>query len=252
MRQAKVIILLIYFAFPFFISCTKQSNETQAKDALSSIEEEIKEEKEGPSTQTYDELKAEIKASRNKFKETYTTANQQQKDSIILAAQRYVLDKYDQMFKAWYATPWTFEGHTSVPRQGTIACGYFVTTTMQDMGFNIPRFYWAQQAADYMTQKLSTDIKRFYNVPMSDVVKHIETKGEGLYLVGLDCHVGYIYYHNSKMNFVHSNYYKKSIGVMSEPLIGRNPLNDSKFKVIGKIMDKEMISNWISNKKYDK
>ncbi|WP_165021070.1 hypothetical protein [Dysgonomonas sp. ZJ279] len=38
--------------------------------------------------------------------------------------------------------------------------------------------------------------------------------------------------------------------VPSEPLIGRNPLNDSKYRVIGKIMDKEMVRNWILNTPY--
>jgi hypothetical protein len=85
---------------------------------------------------------------------------------------------------------------------------------------------------------------------MADVVSYIRTKGEGLYIVGLDCHVGYIYYRNGKMSFVHANYYRPKIGVMSELLIGYNPLNDSKYRVIGKIFDKEMVRNWILNTPY--
>lgn len=254
MKQQKHIIVLICLSYLFLVSCTKHNNKVQVEGTLSSVQEEVKEaeeEQESPA-QTYDELKSEIKNEQNKFSKTYSRANKQGKDSIILLAQQYVLNKCDDMFKAWYATPWTFEGHTKTPREGSIACGYFVTTTLQDMGFKIPRYYWAQQGADYMTYKLSKDVKRFHLVPMSDIVDYIKEKGEGLYLVGLDCHVGYIYYHNKKMNFVHSNYYKKSIGVMSEPLIGRNPLNDSKLKVIGKIMDNEMIVNWVSGKNYEK
>ena len=76
---------------------------------------------------------------------------------------------------------------------------------------------------------------------MKDVVDYIESNGEGLYIVGLDRHIGYIYYIGGKMTFVHANYYRPKIGVMSEPFIGRNPLNDSKYRVVGKILDQELV-----------
>ncbi|NDV77599.1 hypothetical protein D0T57_01250 [Dysgonomonas sp. 511] len=164
----------------------------------------------------------------------------------------YLLAISDDFFHSWYNTPWDFNGHTRTPQNGAIACGYFISTTLQDMGFNIPRIKWAQQASEYMVKKLSAekDIKRFHKSPMSEVVDYLKQKGEGLYIVGLDCHVGYIYYRDGKMSFVHSNYYKPKTGVMSEPLIGRNPLNDSKYKIIGKIFDREMVLNWVLNTRY--
>ena len=85
---------------------------------------------------------------------------------------------------------------------------------------------------------------------MADVIKSIKERGEGLYLVGLDCHVGYIYYLNGKMSFVHASYYHPETGVMSEEPIGRNPLNDSAYRVIGKLFNKEMVLNWILETAY--
>lgn len=198
----------------------------------------------------YPELKKEAQEKRDAFKITYNKSNRQKQDSIITEAQKYLLTVSDDFFRAWYNTPWTFHGHSQTPKEGSIACGYFVTTTLRDMGFNIPRIKWAQQASEYMIKKVTTDIKRFQQKPIKDVVEYIENKGEGLYIVGLDSHVGYIYYLNSKMSFVHANYYRPKIGVMSEPLIGRNPLNDSKYRVIGKIFDREMVKSWILNIPY--
>ena len=200
----------------------------------------------------YAELKKEALAKRDYFKQEYDLVgkNQQRQDSIINEACQFLLNSSDDFFKAWYNTPWTFHGHSKNPKEGSIACGYFITTTLQDMGFSIPRIKWAQQASEYLIKKVSNDIKRFHQKPMADVVSYIRTKGEGLYIVGLDCHVGYIYYRNGKMSFVHANYYRPKIGVMSEPLIGYNPLNDSKYRVIGKIFDKEMVRNWILNTPY--
>ena len=200
----------------------------------------------------YKELKKETQAKREYFRQEYILAgkNQQKQDSIINEAYQFLLNASNDFFKAWYNTPWTFHGHSKNPKEGSIACGYFITTTLQDMGFNIPRIKWAQQASGYLIKKVSNDIKRFHQKSMADVVSYIRTKGDGLYIVGLDCHVGYIYCKNGKTSFVHANYYKPKIGVMTEPLIGHNPLNDSKYRVIGKIFDKEMVRNWILNTPY--
>ncbi|MDR2955330.1 MAG: hypothetical protein LBV43_09635 [Prevotella sp.] len=201
---------------------------------------------------SYPELKKEALDKRDYFRREYDLAgkNQQRQDSVINEATDYLLNVSDIFFKAWYNTPWTFHGHSKFPKEGSIACGYFITTTLQDMGFNIPRVKWAQQASEYLIKKLTSDIRRFQQKPIADIVNYIESKGEGLYIVGLDCHVGYIYYINGEMSFVHANYYKPKIGVMSEPLSGRNPLNDSKYRVVGKILSKEMIRNWILNIPY--
>jgi hypothetical protein len=215
------------------------------------VQEEKQEEK-VEELKPYAELKKEILKKRDLFKDAYGKAknNKQKQDSIIAEAQRHLLTVSGDFFKAWYNTPWTFHGHSQMPREGSIACGYFITTTLQDMGFNIPRIKWAQQTSEYLTKKISTDIKRFYKRPMGEVIEDIKSRGEGLYVVGLDSHVGYIYYHNGSMNFVHANYYRPKTGVMSEPLTGRTPLNDSKYKIIGKIFDKEMVGNWILNASY--
>lgn len=233
-------ILLIFI----ISSCSGQSS--KEKEEINEIALEVKE------TKPYDTLKAEVVEKRAEYKKIYHQYNKNRvkQDSILSDAQNYLLNIAGDFFQAWYGTPWTFEGHTQTPKEGTIACGYFVTTTLQDMGFNSPRIKWAQQASAYMINKLTSDIKRFHNVPIKDVEDYIRQKGEGLYIVGLDNHVGYIYYHRGAMNFVHSNYYYPNVGVMSEPLAGRNPLNASKGKMIGKIFDKEMVKNWILNTPY--
>ena len=241
MKQGFTLLTSLLLLF----SCSSKSQEKQAAPAQEEKQtvEELK---------PYAELKKETLEKRDAFRDAYNKSenNKQKQDSIISEAQEYMLTISDDFFKAWYNTPWTFHGHSQTPREGSIACGYFVTTTLRDMGFNIPRIKWAQQTSEYLIKKVSTDIKRFHKRPMSEITDDIKQRGEGLYVVGLDSHVGYIYYHNGSMTFVHANYYRPKIGVMSEPLIGRNPLNDSKYKVIGKIFNKEMVINWILNTPY--
>ncbi len=194
----------------------------------------------------YQNLKNNISLKQQAIQKLYTTVSATEKDSLVRAAKTYLFDKIrNDLFTEWYGTPWDFYGTTQVPREGKIACGYFVTTVLRDAGFNIPRVKWAQLASEIMIKKISRDIKRFHNSPVEDVEKYINTKEDGLYIVGLDTHVGFIMKKGKEVLFVHSNYYQRSIGVMKEPLKGLNPLNDSKYRVVGKILDDEMVRNWI-------
>lgn len=245
----KLYIILLFFTFPLLVSCTPQSKKTEAKKE--SIATELKEEI-IPTPKPYSQLKQECDSAKTTCKKAFDKArnNKTKQDSILLSAQDFLLNIADPIFKAWYNTPWDFNGHTDTPQKGQIACGYFVTTTMRDMGFQLNRYKWAQKSAEDLVRIACSDIKQFYQQPMTDIIKYIEDSGEGLYLVGLDCHVGYIYYYKGKMQFVHSNYYRPKIGVMSENLIGRNPLNDSKYRIIGKLFDKQMVQRWLEDYKY--
>lgn len=66
-----------------------------------------------------------------------------------------------------------------------------------------------------------------------------------MYVVGLDNHTGFIFNDGEKTRFVHSNYYKADIGVMEQELDSNNPLKDSKYRVIGKILDDKMMEKWV-------
>ena len=65
---------------------------------------------------------------------------------MITTARAYLLTAIDAHFEHWKGTPWDFNGTTRIPGQGTIACGYFVTTALQDAGFDLPRYRCGQMA----------------------------------------------------------------------------------------------------------
>jgi len=203
---------------------------------------------------SYSVLKNKTERKRTNYSVELKAAqdNPEKQKAIISNARTFLLNDIDNYFEEWYGTQWSFPGHTRTPRNGHIACGYFITTVLLDMGFKIPRIKWAQMASEEMIKNMTSEIKRFRNVPITDIIKYIEAKGEGLYVVGLDCHVGFIYYHKNQMRFVHSNYYRPSVGVMSETLNSKNPLKDSKYRVIGKILDDSMIKKWIQGSDFTK
>ncbi len=68
----------------------------------------------------------------------------------------------------------------------------------------------------------------------------------GLYLVGLDNHTGFIYVNNKEVRFIHADYYEPEKGVVSEKLGAESPITDSAYRVIGKLMSRKMILSWIN------
>lgn len=244
MREWFVILLSILLTSCF--SDNKEETECKQEETATRSVLEVAEEK------TYDELKQETLLRREEYLKAYNSFqnNKVKQDSILADAEKFLLNQAASYFISWHGTQWDFNGHTEIPRSGQIACGFFVTTTLRDMGFRIPRIKWGQQHADYVIHKLTNDIKRFKEVPIQAIESYIKGKGEGLYIVGLDSHIGYIFYHRGWMRFVHSNYYLPKIGVMSEDIDSNNPLNRSTIKVIGKIFGPEMAQNWILNTAY--
>ena len=204
-------------------------------------------------TKSYTEVVNEILLKRAEFKTLYENSDLAQKSILIIKARKYLNNKISkEIFPFWYGTRWDFNGTTRTPGKGNIACGYFVTNTLTDLGFNIPRIKWAQSASEVFIKKLAgTNVKRFSNQPLLEIKKHLFTAGDGIYLVGLDIHVGFIVVEDHAISFVHSSYYQPEIGVMSESIDSKNPLSDSSYRVVGKLMSDEMIVNWILNNAYD-
>lgn len=109
----------------------------------------------------------------------------------------------------WYGTPWDFNGHTDIPNQGTVACGYLVSTTLRHMGVRVNRFRMAQQSAlsEAKTLTMGESVFHFESAGIEDVIDSLKSGlDEGLYLVGLDQHVGYLLWKDDQLLFLHSNY----------------------------------------------
>jgi len=111
----------------------------------------------------------------------------------------------------------------------------------------------ARQPSEYIIKNLSDsmNIKRFWNrTPIENVDKWIRSKGEGLYIVGLDRHVGFIIFKDDKITFLHSSYYYPPLKVVNQNIMDKSPLADSKYRVVGKILDNQMIKKWIINESF--
>ncbi|MNJ83227.1 hypothetical protein D3C87_06430 [compost metagenome] len=194
----------------------------------------------------YEDLILSVENQRVLFQKEYERAGESARDKVLEKAESYLLTTITHdFFDQWAGTEWDFNGTTRTPRKGKIACGYFITTVLSDAGFKIPRVKWAQQASEYYITRMTPDVKRFSNRSPEYMKTYFLNQPDGLYVAGLDSHVGFVYKSGDEVTFTHASYYDPKIGVQTEQLIGDNPFAESAYRVVGRILGKEMIQKWI-------
>lgn len=154
----------------------------------------------------YKTMKHEIAKAREKLKVLF------ERGKIDLDSVRnfFTESLLNGIIPYWYGTEWDFDGYTATPKNGKIACGYFVSTTLQHIGLNLNRYKFAQQSPinEAKTFCLNDSVITFSNSTanlISAVRKEFEN---GIYFVGLEInHVGFLLKRNEEVFFIHSNYF---------------------------------------------
>ncbi|MCK8479224.1 hypothetical protein [Psychroserpens algicola] len=135
---------------------------------------------------------------------------QTQSTKAIDTASKYLYSKLlNEIVPHWYNTQWDFNGHTNSPNEGEIACGYFVSTTLKHLGFNLNRYKMAQQAGliEARMLQLNSELKIYRNQTFEFLKQKLNSVyQDGIYFVGLDNHVGYVLIKDKELYFLHSSY----------------------------------------------
>jgi hypothetical protein len=153
----------------------------------------------------------------------------------------------EDIYNYWAGTPWDFYGKTQQPKTGSIACGYFVTTTLTDLGFKIDRVGLAECRSGDMIKKLCVGIHSFNSLTKLDSYL-AKQPVNSVFIIGLDFHTGYVIKNATGCYFFHS-YYLKNIGVVREKIDESQALSTNKFFMIGSLTANEnLLRKWVANK----
>jgi hypothetical protein len=188
--------------------------------------------------------------ARGELQQRYQGATLKERSVILTQAKAIVFTALrEQIFPAWYGTSWDYSGTTQTPGEGKIACGYFVSTTLRDVGFRVERIKMAQQASENIIRTLISEplIWRFRKTGAVPVIEKVKERGEGLYLVGLDNHVGYLSNDAGKVSFCHASYLDPG-AVTCEPAETAQALR-SNYYVLGELLNDELLLRWLMQDK---
>jgi hypothetical protein len=133
-----------------------------------------------------------------------------------------------------------------------LACGYFVTTVLQQIGLKIERSRLAQLGSEEMMKEIcgAKAISHFTNYCMLPFINEIKTQGNGIFIVGLDNHTGFVWNNNGQIYFVHASG-RFPYCVKKEKVIESITLWKSKYKVLAKVSgNKIVLEKWLGNDRF--
>ncbi|MEZ7955678.1 MAG: hypothetical protein QMC23_03345 [Rubritalea sp.] len=206
-----------------------------------------------PDPAKYASLIAQLNADRSQLKNRYLSAETRTiQQQIISEASTLLEDRLPPMMRCWLGHPWDFNGIATIPGEGEIACGYFVSTIMRDAGFKINRIRVAQQPSQNIIRTF-VDNQEFYeiktNTPYQKYVDDITKNYQGIQIVGLDKHVAFIVIKDGQMRFIHSGGLQKC--VVDEGRSEAHSLENSNYRVISNISrNRNAIKKWILGKPF--
>jgi hypothetical protein len=193
----------------------------------------------------YTSLKNTIEKNRKELQTSYQSSAD--KNEILDKASKKLTQLLiDDIVNHWYGTKWSFEGHSEIPKQGTIACGYFVSTTLRDVGFNINRYKLAQKSPEDEAKVIAcgTSIEKLQNISKQELKAYFLKQKDGIYFIGLDFHVGYIYKTKTSVYFIHSNYIDNK-GVVKENIENSKAIESEKYYIVNITHNQNLTKKWL-------
>jgi hypothetical protein len=204
-----------------------------------------------PAAVDYPELVARIATQRRELENARLQYGESEK--LWNTARLLYCQSFAALAGQWLGTPWDFNGTTQKPREGKIACGYFVTTLLRDAGFDVERSRLGQQASEIIAKTMTTH--EFMRIrsgePLADFVAACRKHAPGVYLVGLDFHTGYLVNDGAELWFVHAAYGTSAQYVIVEKAGESAYLDHSKYRHVAFLTeDRKFLRGWLSGKKW--
>jgi hypothetical protein len=196
----------------------------------------------------YPKVKAHFAELRAQTQERYRQATDDAARERVLAQTRTELIKRfeTELFPAWEGTPWDFNGMSQTPREGKIACGYYVSTLLRDAGFQVSRVKLAQQASAKIARTLAAaDRVHWYrDTSLEQMLTKLRADtGEGLYVVGLPNHVVFLRVNKDSATVCHANYLE-DVAVGCEDA-AKAPALQVELFVTAPLFDDALLRQWL-------
>lgn len=243
------------FLILFIIFGCNEEKQSRERKSIEKLAENIEIEKisnlqqlnKNKNSDNYGNIKQEIRIAKDKLILKNAVA-----DSI---SALFTLSLLNRILPIWEGTKWSFEGHTSIPQKGEIACGYFVSTTLKDTGLNINRYKLAQQSPinEAKSLAINTQVKEVSSESVSKNIESIRSYlKEGIHFIGFDkSHVGFVWKNNDQLYLIHSNYIN-SEGVIIEAIENSDVFKShSKFYIVELSTNMKFLNYWIQEKQIE-
>lgn len=205
-----------------------------------------------PDPKTYVVLTKDLERWRKELADRHRKARTTAERAAVETEARNVLEAaLPGMMRCWLGTPWDFNGTAKGPGAGKIACGYFVSTVLQDAGFQVDRYQLAQQASGNILRSFLAKESCVLSVGQEyqAFASEVEKREPGVYVVGLDTHVAFLVVSGEGFRFIHSSG-SRPWCVVDESRAEAGVLQRSKWRMLGNLTaDPGVLRSWLKGGK---
>jgi len=205
-----------------------------------------------PDPKRYAVLVSELERWRKDLAARHKKARSDADRAAVEHDARVILEHtLPQMMRCWLGTPWDFNGTAAKPGGGKIACGYFVATVLMDAGFQVDRYQLAQQPSGNIMRSFleKDDCTLTVGKPYDTFAADVEKSRHGIYLIGLDTHVGFIVSDGGGFRMIHSSG-SRPWCVVDEDRADAHVLQRSNWRMLGNLTaDPKVVRRWLKAEK---
>ncbi|MBW2261498.1 MAG: hypothetical protein JRG91_05940 [Deltaproteobacteria bacterium] len=214
---------------------------------------------------TFEQTLASIAKKQASLSARWSKADtKQEREAVRKEARAFVTEAIvESIFPAWMGTPWTMYAvkdglkpdalYPGEEGKG-VSCSYFIASILTNAGLRLEsRSAFAGAIALHIQRSLAPDeedLHRYWNVTPAEFEDRLVALGEGLYIVGLNCHVGFIVVEGGEARFVHSSYVDP-FEVVDEKVDASEAIANSEksgYVVTTLFKDDRLIEHWLEGK----
>ena len=162
------------------------------------------------------------------------------------AATQELLKGVLDLSEYWLGTRWALGApQTTKPQVGKVNCGTFVGRILNDAGFQVRVKKLQRQPSQLIIKSFvgGKRVRKFSNASMKKFLASVREMGPGLYIIGLDFHVGFLLQTEDDLRFIHASFETET--VVNESAASAMPITSSKYRVVGKILSPTNIRSWL-------
>lgn len=166
--------------------------------------------------------------------------------------EQEIIAAFQTLTRHWLGTRWALGApQTKTPGRGKVNCGTFVGRILRDAGFNVAVRKLQRQPSQLIIKSFvgAGRTRKFSNKPMKKFLASVREMGPGLFIIGLDFHVGFLLQTEDDLRFIHASFETET--VVDEDAATAMPITTSAYKVVGKILSPRNISSWLENSKIE-
>jgi hypothetical protein len=173
-------------------------------------------------------------------------------ESEQAALSKEIIASLDSLADFWLGSSWgRGMPQSGTPQTGKINCGTFVGTLLRDAGFKVDVRKLQRQPSQAIIKSFvgGKRVRKLVGSSMERFLKAVEEMGPGLFILGMDMHVGILIQTDTELRYLHSSI--ETGKVVNEAAADAWTIQSSNYRIVGKLLSPKNLRFWLRGKRVE-